>query len=104
MPGRNLPQNLTDLPVLDVILSEDNQLKMLSNKHINLEVPATFKYKGEEYSGGFRAAGARSRDFFRWSYRVRLDEDQFIENNNVFNLSVQIHDETMLLTTVVSAL
>jgi spore coat protein CotH len=96
--------DLTELPVLDVIVTHDNLVKLQSNKHINLEIPAQFKYKGENYSGGFRAAGARSRDFFRWSYRVRLDEDQYIEDNNVFNLSVQIHDETMLITTVVIAL
>jgi len=96
--------NLTELPVLDVIVTHDNLVKLQSNKHINLEIPAKFKYKGENFTGGLRAAGARSRDFFRWSYRVRLDEDQFIEDNNVFNLSVQIHDETMLLTTIASAL
>jgi len=95
---------LTELPLLDVILSEDNLLKLQANKTINLEVPALFEYKGKQYSGYFRPAGARSRNFFPWSYRVRLAEGQYIENNNIFNLSVQIHDATMILTTVVSAL
>ena len=95
---------LSDLPLLDVILSEDNLLKLQANKNINLEVPALFEYKGKQYSGYFRPAGARSREFFRWSYRVRLEEGQFIEDNNIFNLSVQIHDVTMILSTVVSAL
>ena len=103
-PFNQPSDDLTGLPVLDVYLSEDNHLNLIANKHTNLEVPARFKYKGENFTGYFRAAGARSRDFLRWSYRVRLDEDQFIENNNILNLSVQIHDETMLYTTIISTL
>lgn len=103
-PFTQASDELTDLPVLDVVVSEDNLLRLQANKLINLEVPATFEYKDKQLSGYFRAAGARSREFFRWSYRVRLDEGQSIEDNNTFNLSVQIHDNTMVLTTVVSAL
>ena len=61
-------------------------------------------FKEKALHGSLRPSGAGSRYFPRWSYRVELNENEFIENINIFNLSAQVHDPTMLHTTLVAEL
>jgi len=100
--------DLTQLPILDVRISPENKQTMLSNKTINTEFPAQIVYKNRMFDGWLRPSGARSRTFPRWSYRVRLPEteniEKKIEGQFVFNLSAQVHDPTMVYTTIVTHL
>ncbi|KAA3614877.1 MAG: hypothetical protein D8M58_10505 [Calditrichaeota bacterium] len=95
---------LTELPVLEVRISPENLQTMRSNKTINTEFPAQIAYKGKNFDGWLRPSGARSRTFPRWSYRMRLPDSKEIEGLYIFNLSAQVHDPTMLYTTIATHL
>ena len=95
---------LTNVPVLDVRISPENKQTLTSNKTINVEFPAQIVYKEEKYNGWIRPSGARSRTFPRWSFRIRLPESKNIEGLYIFNLSAQIHDQTMMYTTLATHL
>lgn len=103
--GLNSPSSkFVQLPVLDVRISEENKQTLLSNKTINIEFPVKIEYKKETFEGWIRPSGAGSRKFARWSYRIRLPESKRIEGQYIFNLSVQVHDPTMIYTTLASHL
>ena len=95
---------LTDIPVLEFYVDQDSYLGMLANRTQNYFIPAKIFYKNNALQGSIRPSGAGSRYFPRWSYRVEMNENEVIENYNTFNLSAQVHDPTMLHTTLVSEL
>jgi len=100
----NPSDKLKNIAVLDFYIENDAYLNLLSNKTLNYAVPANIFYNSSAYGGSIRASGAGSRFDPRWSYRVRLNEGEVIENLNSFNLSAQIYDRTMLNTTIASHL
>ncbi|MBU1099262.1 MAG: CotH kinase family protein [Bacteroidetes bacterium] len=95
---------LTGLPVIDLIIEHDNLLQLQNNRSVNLEVPGTIKYKGESFVCTVRASGAGSRYYFKWSYRIELEDGKSIEGLTDFNLSAQVEDPSMLRTVVTSYL
>lgn len=100
----NPSDTLKNVPVLDFYVDHDSYLGMLANRTQNYFIPANIFYKNSVVQGSLRPSGAGSRYFPRWSYRVKLNDSEFIENYNTFNLSAQVHDPTMLHTTLVSEL
>ena len=102
----NPSEKLKNIAVLDFYIENDAYLNLLTNKTLNYAVPANIFYKNSDYAygGSIRASGAGSRFDPRWSYRVRLNEGEFIENLNSFNLSAQVYDRTMLNTTIATHL
>ena len=97
-------EELQSLSVLDLIIEHDDYIDLINNRSINKEVPCKIKYEGEEYQGEIRASGAGSRYYFKWSYRVKLEEGYRIDGINEFNLSAQVEDPSMLHTTLTSKL
>ena len=97
-PSDALPKN----QLMDIQISNDDYVKMLENKFQNLEFPINIEFDGAHYSGTIRPSGASSRIKSRWSYRIELNAGQSINGLQVFNLSAQISDSTMLATDVAS--
>ena len=100
----NPSDKLNEVPVLDFYVDQDSYLGMLANRTQNYFIPANIFFKDIKLNGKMRPSGAGSRYFPRWSYRIKLEENQFIEGYNSFNLSAQVHDPTLLHTTLVSEL
>ncbi len=102
----NPSEKLKNIAVLDFFIEDDAYLNLLSNKTLNYAVPANIYYNNSDcnYTGTIRPSGAGSRFDPRWSYRVRLNEGEFIEDLNSFNLSAQVYDRTMLNSTIATHL
>lgn len=100
----NPSDTLSKVPVIEFYVDNDSYLGMLANRTQNYNIPANIFYGDSKLGGKLRPSGAGSRYFPRWSYRVILNEDEYIDNYNSFNLSAQVHDPTMLNTTLVSEL
>ena len=88
--------------LMDITIAEEDYAILLGNKLQNLTFPVGIQYNNTSYSGVIRSSGSRSRFAYRWSYRLVLDAGQRINNMNVFNLSAQKHDPTMLVTNLAS--
>lgn len=95
---------LISMPIFDLTIEHDNLLDLQNNRSINLEVPCKITYKGKSYIAAIRASGAGSRYYFKWSYRVELEDGNSIEGLTEFNLSAQVEDPTMVRTTLSSKL
>jgi spore coat protein H len=95
---------LTEVPKLEFYVDHDSYLGMLANRTQNYFIPTNIFFEGKALHGSLRPSGAGSRYFPRWSFRVELNENELIENINTFNLSAQVHDPTMLHTTLVAEL
>jgi spore coat protein H len=100
----NLSDELTFVPNLEFYVDHDSYLEMLANRTQNYAIPANIFFKNKALYGTIRPSGAGSRYFPRWSYRVELNDQEYIEDYNRFNLSTQVNDPTMLHTTLVSEL
>lgn len=100
----NPSENLREIPILSIKVSEEDFERLLLNKTNDLEVPAEVFYKNENYSAVIEASGAGSRYHPKWSYTVELQNEQTIEGKDEFNLSSQVFDPTLLHTTVASHL
>ena len=96
----NQSENLSDVPVMDLIMSHDDLVEFRSNRTNDKKFAVNIFFSGEKKTGKIEASGAGSRYHPRWSYEIELDEDQFIEGLSQFNLSAQIFDPTMLHTTL----
>lgn len=95
----NWDESYGGVPHMNVYIDRDNYAILLSNKNINVEVPCCVYYRNNEYKGMIRAAGAGSRYWPRWSYKVNLDNG-YIEGLDHFNLSSQLLDKTMMKTNI----
>ena len=100
----NGSESLTDMPIIDVIIDEDEYYNMLQTKTTETEVPAKIIYNGETSSGSIRSGGGGSRLHPRWSYRINLNENSKVEGLTTFSLNSQSLDPTMIHTTIVSRL
>lgn len=95
---------LKNLPVMDLILTQDDYLRLLENKSNDLDVPVRILYKNENVTAVIRASGAGSRYSPRWSYKVTLKNGSTVNNLTEFNISSQIMDPTMMYTTIATRL
>lgn len=100
----NPSENLTSIPILEVLISNDDYERMLNNRTNDPEIPAKFVYQNNTYSGIIETSGAGSRYHPKWSYTVELNDALTIEGSNQFNLSAQVFDPTLVYTTVASHL
>ena len=100
----NRSENLTNMPIIEVFIDEDEYFKLLQNKMTDTEVPAKIIYNDEVSTGFIRSSGGGSRMHPRWSYRVELNYDFEVEGLSIFSLSSQSLDPTMIHTTIVSRL
>lgn len=100
----NPSDSLNQVPIIEVYVDNDSYLNLLTSKTLNYEIAAKVYFKNLALGGKIRPAGAGSRYGPRWSYRIKLNEKESIENLNSFNLSAQVNDPTMLYTTIVSDL
>ena len=94
----NPSDELTSIPVIDIVIDHEDYLSLLENKLINYEVSCKIFYKNYSLYGRIRAAGAGSRYLQKWSYTVELDDGTTLEGLTKFNLNCQTYDETMMRT------
>ncbi|MCJ8314854.1 MAG: CotH kinase family protein [Saccharospirillaceae bacterium] len=88
--------------LMDITIDDEDYVQLLENKLQNLEFPISIQYNDGLYTGLLRSSGAASRINSRWSFRIQLNDAQTINELNVFNLSAQIFDPTLLATDVAS--
>jgi spore coat protein H len=100
----NPSETLSDMPIIEVFIDEDEYYNLLSSKTTDTEVPLKILYQGKTSSGVIRSSGGGSRLHPRWNYRVKLNTDFMIEALSQFSLSSQSLDPTMIHTTIVSQL
>ncbi|MFA7288310.1 MAG: CotH kinase family protein [Melioribacteraceae bacterium] len=96
--------NKDNLPQMNIVISKDEYLSLLSNKLFNFEANGRLGYKNKVYDIEIEAQGAGSRYFDKWSYHVKLKNDFEIEGLTEFNLSSQIYDKAMMSTLLASHL
>ncbi len=95
---------LSEMPVMEVFVDDDEYYNLLQNKTTNTEAPAKIIYKGKTSTGFIRSSGGGSRLHPRWSYLVDLNNNFKVEELNTFSLSSQSLDPTMIHTSIVSRL
>jgi spore coat protein H len=100
----NPSDTLSQLPVMEAFIDEDEYYNLLSSKTTDTEVPVKILYQGETSYGFIRSSGGGSRLHPRWNYRVKLNTGFMIEALSEFSLSSQSLDLTMIHTTIVSQL
>lgn len=100
----NRSDSLTNLPVIEVYIDEDEYYNLLQTKTTETEIPAKIIYNNESGTGYIRSSGGGSRMHPRWSYRIELKSGLNIAGLKSFSLSSQTYDPTMIHTTVVSRL
>jgi spore coat protein H len=98
----NRSEMLTDMPVIEGFIDEDEYFNLLQSKKTNTKVPLKIIYNGKVTTGLIRSSGGGSRLHPRWSYRVELDNEYRVEGLSHFSLSSQSLDPTMIRSTVVS--
>ena len=96
----NPSENFSNVDIIDIYADEEDLITLLSNRMYNTEISVILFYKGEKYNALLRSSGAGSRYHSKWSYRVILNGNKFIEGIREFNLSAQIFDKTFLSTTI----
>ena len=92
----NPSDELINFPVIDIIISNEDYLTLLSNKIINYEVPCKISYNDKTMWAEIRAAGAGSRYREKWSYTIEIEDGKVFEGFTKFNFNCQTYDETML--------
>lgn len=100
----NGSEGLSEMPVIEVFIDEDEYFNLLQNKTTKTEVPMKLIHKGETNTGIIRSSGGGSRMHPRWNYRIELNNNAEVEGLNTFSLSSQSLDPTMIHTTLVSRL
>jgi len=100
----NVSETLSDMPVIEVYIDEDEYYTLLQNKTTKYDAPIKIFYNGQAGTGFIRSSGGGSRLHPRWSYRIELNNDFKVEGLRLFSLSSQSLDPTMIRTTVVSRL
>ncbi len=103
LPGCDLASDhnpafsLSTLPRVDMVADSRDLANLYSNRFTDLAIPVTIYYGNAKYSGRLEAAGAGSRFFPKFSFRVHL-EGRPIEDLAEFNLSAQVNDRIMMHT------
>lgn len=100
----NGSETISELPVIEIFIDEDEYFNLLQNKATKSDVPLKIIYEGKRGTGFIRSSGGGSRMHPRWSYRVKLNDYTEVEEMNTFSLSSQSLDPTMIRTTIVSRL
>ena len=98
----NGSEKLEGMPVIEVLIDDDEYYYLLQDKTTKSDVPVTFIYSGERSTGFIRSTGGGSRMHPRWSYRVKLNDGYTLENLTSFSLSSQSLDPSMIHTAIVS--
>lgn len=93
------------VPLLAGYINEDDYLSLLDSRFTNVRVPIEFSYRGQRKEGTIEAAGAGTRYYPQWSYRIRLDDAGVIEGElNDFNVSAQVTDRSLMRNALTSEL
>ncbi|GAB6282508.1 MAG: spore coat protein CotH [Ignavibacterium sp.] len=91
--------------VIDCFIEQDNLELLRENRFNDTRVGAKIQYKNEIYNITIEAQGAGSRFYPKWSYKLRLvDDDKTIDGLQDFNLSSKMDDLTMMRTYLTSEL
>ncbi len=98
----NPSETFTQVPIIDIYASQDELNTLLANHMFNAEISVQLFYKGNKYNTILRAQGAGSRYHPKWSYKIKMQNNERIENLSEFNLSAQIFDRAFLSTTLAS--
>jgi spore coat protein H len=94
-----------EVPLLAGYINEDDYLSLLDSRFTNVRVPIELGYRGERRQGTIEAAGAGTRYYPQWSYRIRLDDAGVIEGElNDFNVSAQVTDRSLMRNALASEL
>jgi spore coat protein CotH len=89
--------SLSTLSRLDMVTESRDLANLYANRFTDLAIPVTLGYRNSLFSGRLEAAGAGSRFFPKFSFRVNL-ADRPIEDLYEFNLSAQVCDRIMMHT------
>ena len=96
----NNPVNeINSLPVLKFFASKENLNNMYNNRFSDLEIPVRISYNDELHDAAMEASGAGSRYFPKYSFTVEMNKGTII-NQNVFSVSAQVHDKTMMKSVI----
>lgn len=95
--------DLTTVPVMDIFIMHESYEYLKKNRANDAKVSCRITYKDQTLDAEIRGAGAGSRYYPKWSYKVSLDED-LIEGYDEFNLSAQVSDPTLLATAITTDL
>ncbi len=98
----NASETFSEMPVIELYIDDDEYFNLLQNKTTKSDAPVKIFYNGQAGTGFIRSSGGGSRLHPRWSYRVELNDDFKVEGLNLFTLSSQSLDPSMIRTTVVS--
>lgn len=91
--------------VIDCFIEQDNLELLRENRFNDTRVGAKIQYKNKIYNITIEAQGAGSRFYPKWSYKLRLvDDDKTIDGLRNFNLSSKMDDLTMMRTYLTSEL
>jgi spore coat protein H len=100
----NNPVNdLTGLKIIKLIADDEDLERLFNNRFTDLAIPVKVNFEGEILKGTLRAAGAGSRYYPKFSFRVRLNDSQ-IFGVQEFSLSAQPSDPTFIRTALASYL
>jgi spore coat protein CotH len=100
----NNPVNdLEGLTVIKLIAADDDLERLFNNRFSDLEIPVKINYQGNILTGTLRAAGAGSRYYPKFGFRVKL-KDSSINGLSEFSLSSQPADVTYIKTAVAADL
>ncbi len=93
----NPSDKLSSVPVLSVIMTDDNFEELKSNRVLNYDVPARFHFEDIDFEGEIRPSGSGARFHPKWSYKVESSTPN-IFGLHEFNLSAQVTDPTFIKT------
>jgi CotH kinase protein len=96
--------DIQNVEVWDIVVPQDEYVKLLNNKWSEQEASARIHVGGKRYKASLEAQGAGSRYLPEWSYKVEMDPGNSIAGMQAFNLSAQVWDDSRIRTTLVNAL
>jgi spore coat protein CotH len=100
----NNPVNdLSGVTVIKITAEEDDIINLFNNRFTNLEIPVKINLDGIIHSGTAEAAGAGSRYYPKFGFRIKLNNTT-ISGLSEFSLSSQPADPTYIKTAIASRL
>jgi spore coat protein CotH len=100
----NNPVNaLSGLMQIKIIAEDDDLARLFNNRFTDVAVPIKINYEGKILTGTLRAAGAGSRYYPKFGFRVKLNNSN-IKGYSEFALSTQPADPTYIKTAIASYL